>query len=78
MGCPVITSNISSLPEVGGNAVHYVDPYDVSSISSGIDKLSSDDEYSNGLVNRGYIQAQKFSREAHLSRLQAGYAAAIK
>ena len=78
IGCPVITSNVSSLPEVGGDAVLYVDPYDVSSIISAVEKLSSDDTLAGELVNRGYIQAQRFSREAYLKRLDAGYEAAIR
>jgi glycosyltransferase involved in cell wall biosynthesis len=35
-GCPVVTSSVSSMPEVGGKAAVYVDPYDTSSIAEGI------------------------------------------
>jgi glycosyltransferase involved in cell wall biosynthesis len=77
MGCPVITSNVSSLPEVGGNAVHYVNPYDVSEIASAVDKLSSDDAYCVDLVKRGYLQAQRFGRDEYLKRLQTGYLASL-
>jgi len=78
IGCPVITSNVSSLPEVGGDAVHYVDPYDVLSIASAIDKISSDDIYTQQLVKRGHKQALRFSKEEHLKRLLAGYQKAIR
>ncbi len=33
-GAPVVTSNVSSLPEVGGDAVEYVDPREVASIAA--------------------------------------------
>jgi glycosyltransferase involved in cell wall biosynthesis len=38
-GAPVLTSNLSSLPEVGGEAVEYVDPRSVGSIAAGLDRL---------------------------------------
>ena len=38
-GAAVITSNISSLPEVGGDAVAYVDPHDPASISAELERL---------------------------------------
>ena len=78
MGCPVITSNISSLPEVGGDAVHYVDPYDICSIASAIDKFSFDESYVKELIKRGYIQAEKFSRQKYIERLNTGYFAAMR
>lgn len=77
MGCPVITSNVSSLPEVGGDAVHYVDPYDVKSISDAIEKFCDDSEYVEDLITKGYVQSQKFSSDNYLARLQAGYQKAL-
>lgn len=38
---PVITSNVSSMPEVGGNAAVYVDPYSVNEISMALEKMAS-------------------------------------
>ena len=38
MGIPVVTSLISSLPEVGGDLALYVDPFDTRSIAAGIEK----------------------------------------
>jgi glycosyltransferase involved in cell wall biosynthesis len=77
MGCPVITSNTSSLPEVGGNAVHYVDPYDTDSIVSAVDRFSSDNDYLYNLIQAGYIQSEKFSQSAHLKLLLQGYEAVL-
>jgi glycosyltransferase involved in cell wall biosynthesis len=73
MDCPVITSNSSSLPEVGGDAVHYVDPFDVHSIAEAIDLFSSDDAYINSLVEKGKLQAERFSPELHYQRIEAAY-----
>jgi glycosyltransferase involved in cell wall biosynthesis len=49
-GRPVLTSNISSMSEISGNAGEYVDPYSVSSISRGMEKLLSDECYVNSLA----------------------------
>ena len=57
-GCPVVTSNVSSLPEVGGQAAVYVDPLSVTSISQGI---ATAIEKSASLSRLGLIQAKQFS-----------------
>jgi glycosyltransferase involved in cell wall biosynthesis len=63
-GCPVLTSNISSLPEVVGEAGVLVDPHSVKDIALGITELLGlSKEARNGLVQRGIEQAQKFSWE---------------
>ena len=57
-GCPVVASNISSLPEVVGQAGILVDPENVEEIASGIEKaIKNRDE----LIKKGYQQAKKFS-----------------
>ncbi|MBN1299531.1 MAG: glycosyltransferase family 4 protein [Actinobacteria bacterium] len=60
-GCPVIASNISSLPELCGNAAVLVDPYDKDSISTGILKIIEDDDLKNRLVKEGLERAKLFS-----------------
>ena len=62
-GCPVITSNVSSLPEAGGDAVLYVDPENVSDITSKMQKLLTDKNLRDDLVKRGFRQVKKFSWE---------------
>lgn len=62
-GCPVITSNISSLPEVGGDAALYVDPKSVGDIAEKIMKLITNDNLRNELVEKGKKQVAKFSWE---------------
>ena len=65
MACkvPVITSNLSSLPEVVGNAAIMVNPYDINKISEAIRTLYNDFDKRSELVNKGVIQAKKFSLE---------------
>jgi glycosyltransferase involved in cell wall biosynthesis len=58
---PVITSNTSSMPEVGGNAAIYVDPTNISSISDALTKLWTDKPLRNNLIEKGRIQRNKFS-----------------
>ena len=57
-GCPVVTSNVSSLPEIGGQAAVYVDPLSVTSISEGIKTAI---KQSRSLSRLGVIQAKQFS-----------------
>jgi glycosyltransferase involved in cell wall biosynthesis len=60
-GTPVLTSNVSSLPEVAGDAALLVDPLDVDAISDGMSRLIADDELRFALVKKGYVQVRKFS-----------------
>lgn len=62
-GCPVVTSNVTSMPEVAGGAAHLVDPYDVEDIARGVEKVLSDDEYRDELIIKGYTRAAQFSWE---------------
>lgn len=60
-GTPVITSNISSLPEVGGEAVVYVNPLDVKDIREKVEEVVSNKNFGEQLVKLGYQQAKRFS-----------------
>jgi len=62
-GCPVVTSNTSSLPEAGGDAALYFDPEDSSDIAEKIKNLLSDDKLREDMIEKGYKQAKKFSWE---------------
>lgn len=62
-GKAVITSNVSSMPEVGGSTVEYCDPHDVESIEQSMEKLVSDNSYRKTLENGAKDQASKFSYE---------------
>lgn len=59
--CPVICSNTSSLPEVGGNAVIYFEPNESSSICEAIDIVVSDDNKRHKLIELGQERLNGFS-----------------
>lgn len=61
---PVIAAKGHSLEEVGGNAVHYVNPQDVSDIAAGIALLREDKHLSNTLIEKGTNRLAQFSWEA--------------
>ena len=58
---PVVTSNLSSLPEVAGDAAVLVDPYDVASIADGIRRAVTDEPLRQELIARGRARAREFS-----------------
>ena len=60
-GVAVLASNQTSLPEVGGDAVHYVDPFSESNIVLGLLKLDQDQEYRTSLIEKGFQQVAQFS-----------------
>ena len=60
-GAPVVTSNVSSLPEVGGDAVLYADPTSVSSIAAALKRLLEDAGLREELRIRGRERAHLFS-----------------
>ncbi|MDP3901634.1 MAG: glycosyltransferase family 1 protein [bacterium] len=59
-GTPVITSNVFSMPEISGNAAMLVDPYDVQSIASAMEKILNDPSCVSDLVSRGSLLARTF------------------
>ncbi|MDF9298573.1 glycosyltransferase family 4 protein [Geobacillus stearothermophilus] len=62
-GCPVIVSNVASLPEVCGDAALYVDPYSPEDIAEKIKLLLSDDKLREELKRKGLERAKLFSWE---------------
>ena len=60
-GCPVIASNVTSIPEVGGDAALYVDPRNQDQIEQAIYKLIQDDNLRQLYITRGYARADQFS-----------------
>ena len=68
-GTPVLTSNCSSLPEVGGEGAFYVDPYDIQAISNGLIQMTQDESLRKELVQKGYENAKCFSWEKSASLL---------
>lgn len=68
-GCPVVSSNAASLPEVVGDAAELVDPMNVESIAEGMWKVLSDNLCRAELVHKGYQQAKKFNWDDSAKKL---------
>lgn len=60
-GTPVITSNLSSLPEVAGEAAILIDPYNTGAIAEAMQAVSSDGAMRSHLRHAGLTQARQFS-----------------
>ncbi len=60
-GTPVITSNLSSMPEVAGKAAMLVDPYNVGAIADALRQVSSDSNLRSHLCQLGLERASRFS-----------------
>ena len=60
-GCPVITSNLSSLPEIADQAAILVNPLNTEEISRAIYQILYNNQLANHLRQKGLKQAQKFS-----------------
>jgi len=72
-GTPVVTSNISSLPEVVGNAAVLVNPENVFEIMRALQRVLLDQSVRDKIRQRGYEQAKKFSWDASAQRILAVY-----
>jgi len=60
-GCPVVTSNVSSMSELAGDAAVLTDPYKIDSIADGIYSVLSDVGLRNSLAQKGLKRAAEFS-----------------
>ncbi len=63
IGRPVVTSNLSSMPEVAGQAACLVDPYNVLDIRNGICRVIDDEFYREELIANGFENVNRFRRE---------------
>jgi glycosyltransferase involved in cell wall biosynthesis len=75
-GTPVVTSNVSSLPEVAGDAAVLVDPYQPEAIADGIENVLCDETLRRDLRAKGLLRARQFSWEASVRRVREIYAEA--
>ena len=72
-GTPVVTSNVSSLPEVAGDAAVLVDPYETRSIADGIYRVLTDQRLRADLKRLGLARAGQFSWESSVRRVREIY-----
>lgn len=74
LGTPVLSSNVSSIPEVAGDAACLVDPYDTRAMAEAIRSLDSDDHLRASLAERGQRQSRLFDEQTYQKRLAGVYA----
>jgi glycosyltransferase involved in cell wall biosynthesis len=67
-GCPVITSETSSMPEVAGGAALLVDPHDVESIADALRRTRDDEAMRRSMIERGLVRARAFDWDVHAQR----------
>jgi glycosyltransferase involved in cell wall biosynthesis len=72
-GTPVITSNVSSLPEVVGEAALMIDPYDPEAIAGAMRRVLTDASLRSELRTRGLDRARSFSWERSIRRVRDIY-----
>jgi glycosyltransferase involved in cell wall biosynthesis len=69
----VVTSNVSSLPEVTGDAAVLVDPYSVPAIVDGMRRVLTDAALAAGMRRKGFERAREFSWERAAARTRELY-----
>lgn len=62
-GVPVMTSNITSMPEIAGNAAYLVDPFSLESVSNGLMELANNEALRTSLIAKGAIRKNDFTWE---------------
>ncbi len=60
---PVITSNVSCMPETGGDAALYVNPNDVDEMADAIKSVAGNTMLRNAMIEKGILHAEKFSTQ---------------
>ncbi len=78
LGLPVITSNTSSMPEVGGDSALYIDPLNVEDINKKINLVMKDLSLRKEMINKGFKQAKKFSWEKNARQTVEVYRRLLK
>ena len=73
LGTPVMTSNVSSLPEIAGEAALLVDPYDVEAMARAIRRLDEDADLRAELSAKGKARASEFSPRRYEERVATLY-----
>ena len=68
-GVPVMTSNISSMPEISGDAALLVDPYSIAEITDGLNTIALDETARLQLIARGAVRVAEFDWKNSAARL---------
>ena len=76
-GTPVVTSNISSMPEVAGDSALLMNPESPVEIAKGILRIIGDDSYRKDLIRRGFVRAEEFTWEETARKTREVYLKAL-
>jgi glycosyltransferase involved in cell wall biosynthesis len=68
-GCPVIASNVASIPEVLGDSAVFFDPNDVTDMQEAICKVIENSFLQESLIEKGFVNASRFSWDTSASQL---------
>ncbi len=60
---PVITGNVSCLPEAAGNGALYTDPLDEEQLADAMQKISADENLKKDMIEKGWLHAQNFTQQ---------------
>jgi glycosyltransferase involved in cell wall biosynthesis len=63
LGTPVLTSNVSSLPEAGGSAAVLIEPEQIDDIAAGLEKIINDKTLRDDMIRKGFAHASQFTGE---------------
>lgn len=77
-GIPVVTSNVSSLPEVVGDAALQVDPYDVDALAAALEQAVNDEIWRQHAIAQGLARARAFTWQRAAEQLLDVYHRALK
>ena len=70
-GTPVITSNVTAMPEVAGDAALLIDPFSIQSISNAMQKITADENLRKSLIEKGNERKKDFTWQKSADKLWA-------
>lgn len=76
-GCPVITSDNTSLPEVGGEAAVYVNAYSTEQLACEMERVITSESLRKDMIAKGFVQAKKFSWDKTAEQVEHVYRLAM-
>lgn len=77
-GVPVITSNVTSMPEVAGDAAILVNPFQPASIADAMKRVAEEEDLRNELIRKGHIRKEEFTWQKTADLLWESIELAIK
>jgi len=72
-GVPVLSSNITSIPEVAGDAAYLINPYSIDEIAQGLSDLLSNQDLREQYIQKGFKQLELFSREKVMQKFKTAF-----